>query len=56
MVFRGINVRVMRQTGKYINYVLLSSNSKMRMSATDFMKNVEDGVYIVQNPDALIEG
>lgn len=55
MIFRGIKVRVLKRSGKYVSYMLVSSNSKMRMRLEDFEKNVEDGVYVLQNPDMLIE-
>ena len=53
MIFRGIKVRILKKSGHFISFLLVSSNSRMRMKAKDFERNVEEGVYVVLNPEVL---
>ncbi len=55
MIFRGIKVRIIKRSGQFVNFLLISSNSRMRMRTKDFVKNVEEGVYEVANPEVLEE-
>lgn len=53
-MFRGIHVRVLRQSDHFVSFVLTCSNCKKRMKKEAFYNKVKQGVYEVQNDKPFI--
>jgi hypothetical protein len=53
MPIKGIRVKVVDVNNSFISYRYLSSNARSRIKKAKFIKEYQEGVFNVVNPDAL---
>jgi len=53
MIHRAIKVKVIKEGQKRLTLLLTASNSRMQVNRPDFERRVDNGTYIVTNPEVL---
>lgn len=56
MDFRGVSVRVVDVNKSYVSYRYVNSNARSRVNRKKFMKDFQEGVLNVVNPELLDKG